>query len=199
MPDDGHPWPFRVASDLEAAADGIAARKVAARQLLVDERDELTVGRVGRGDRAAADEPLAHRLEVSVGDDLPVALRVRARRRNVAFDHEAEVADGRTERKQPRRARRPHARQRPHAVDQPLVEPDDLFRARIARLPAATPSSSARSTDRSRWGCAGATRGCGASGPRRRAAAPPAPSARRPARSGNAGGRRRSRRSGRRP
>ncbi len=49
--DNRHPWPVLVAADLEASADRIAACPVQARHFLVDERHELGIRRIARGDR----------------------------------------------------------------------------------------------------------------------------------------------------
>jgi hypothetical protein len=119
--------------DLHAPANRIASCPVATRHLLIDEHDELAVGRVGGRNCPTPHDALAHRFEIAVGDDLPVAFCVRSRRRHVALDEQAIVADGGTKRQEPRRAGDTHAGEVASARNQLLIEQHDPFRGLVTR------------------------------------------------------------------
>ena len=133
-PDDGDPGTLRVAANLQATTDRITSVPVEPRHFLVDEGDEHAVGCIRGRDRSSAHDALTHRLEVSVGRDLPVSLGAGARRRLVTLDLQTEIADRRPERQRSRGAGGAHAWQLTDSLVQLLEEADHLLRLRIRRL-----------------------------------------------------------------
>ena len=115
--------------------DRVLPRPVRLRERLVDEDDGKRVRRVGRGEGAAAQQPLSQRLERAVGDDLPVPLGVRARGRLRSPrcrrpQSPIEAASG-SDRTIPRCL---DAGQAADAFEQRPVERDDRLGLRVGRL-----------------------------------------------------------------
>src|SRR5262245_32159819 len=115
----------------DAFSDRVFVREVAARQRLIDDDDARRLQVVALGEFAPADEPDAHRAEITVGREAQVGPRPFRSLNRTPFDLESGIGVTAAERQREDHPGGAHAGQPLDALDQLTVEAGDLLRLSV--------------------------------------------------------------------